>query len=142
VAKLWRPDINTKFHIDYGWWTEQPRNVRVRTWEHLCPACKDRLGKDVDAQDIDWVDPDTAEVSVVDGLTYSLRECCSQREDYVTRSTPLAASIFRLLIANGNAPLSPLQFHEKIGKSDPHAILRVLLGKQTRTHYGIKPILG
>jgi hypothetical protein len=117
VAKLWRPDINTKFHIDYGWWTEQPRNVRVRTWEHLCPACKDRLGKDVDAQDIDWVDPDTAEVSV-------------------------AASIFRLLIANGNAPLSPLQFHEKIGKSDPHAILRVLLGKQTRTHYGIKPILG
>jgi hypothetical protein len=141
VAKLLRPDINTKFRIDYDWWAKQSRDVRVLMWEHLCSECKEKFGGRVDTQDIDWVDPDTGEITVVDGLTYSLRECCSQREDYITRATPLTASIFRLLIANGNTPLSALELHEKIGRSDPRAILRMLLGKEIRTHYGIKPIL-
>jgi hypothetical protein len=141
VARLLRPDINTKFHIDYDWWTKQPRDVRILTREHLCPACKDKLGKHIDNDNIDWVDPDTGEITVVDGLTYSVRECCSQRNDYMTRTTPLAASIFRVLIATGNAPLSAVEFHEKIGRSDPDAILRILLGQRVRTHYGIKPIL-
>lgn len=141
MARLLRPNINTKFHIDYDWWAGQRRDIRVLTWEHLCPACRDKLGKVSGDADIDWVDPDTGEVTVVDGLTYSLRECCSKREDYITPSTPLAASIFRLLAGNGNTPLSPVEFHEMTGRSDPRAVLRVLLGKEMRTHYGIKPIL-
>lgn len=141
MAKLLRPDINTKFHIDYDWWAKQTRNVRVLIREQLCAKCSDRLGSGIDMGDIDWVDPDTGEISIVDGLTYSLRECCSQREDYVTRNTPLATSFFRLFIANGNTPLSAVELHEMVGRSDPRAILSVLLGKQVRTHYGIKPIL-
>jgi hypothetical protein len=141
VAKLLRPDVNTKFSIDYDWWAKQSRDVRVLTWEQLCRECKNKLGNGIDTGDIDWVDPDTGEIKVVDGLTYSLRECCSQREDYITNTTPLSVSIFRLLIANGNAPMSAVELHDRIGRSDPRAILRVLLGKQMRTHYGIKPIL-
>ncbi len=141
MAKLLRPDINTKFHIDYEWWAEQPRSIRVLIWEQLCPECRERLGSDSDKGDIDWVDPDTGEIRIVDGLTYSLRECCSQRADYITRTTPLAASIFRLFIASGNIPLSALELHEKVGRSDPRSILQILLGKQLRTHYGIKPAL-
>jgi len=141
VAKLLRPDLNTKFHIDYDWWAEQPRDVRILIWEHLCPECRTKFGRHIDTDDIDWVDPDTGEVTVVDGLTYSLRECCSRRGDYITRATPLTASVFRLLIANGNTPLSAVELHERIGRSDPHGILRILLGKQMRPHYGIKPIL-
>ncbi len=141
MANLLRPDINTKFHIDYDWWGEQARDVRVLMREQLCPECKDKFARDIDSGDIDWVDPDTGEITIVDGLTYSLRECCSQREDYITRTTPLATAIFRRLIANGNAPLSAVELHEKTGRSEPRAILRVLLGKQIRTHYGIRPIL-
>jgi len=141
VAKLLRPDVNTKFHIDYDWWAKQPRQVRVLVREQLCPQCKDKFGNGIDTGDIDWVDPDTGEITVVDGLTYSLRECCSRREDYITRTTPLATSIFRVFIADDNTPLSAAELHEKIGRSEPDAILRVLLSKQIRTHYGIKPIL-
>jgi hypothetical protein len=141
VAKLLRPDVNTKFHIDYDWWAKQPRDVRILTREHLCPECKGKFGKHIDNDNIDWVDPDTGEVTLVDGLTYSLRECCSQRNDYIARTIPLAASIFRVLLASGNVPLSATEFHKKVGRSDPHGILRVLLGEQVRTHYGIKPIL-
>jgi hypothetical protein len=141
LAKSLRPDVNTRFHIDYDWWAEQRRDLRTLIWEQLCPACKEKLGADNSSGEIDWVDPDTAEVIVVDGLTYSLRECCSKKEDYLTRATPLAASIFRVLVANRNAPLSALEFHEKIGRSDPDTILRVLLSKPLRTHYGVRPIL-
>ena len=141
MAKLLRPDINTKIHIDYDWWAEHSRNVRVLIWEQLCPECKDKFGTDTDTGDIDWVDPDTGEITMVDGLTYSLRECCSRREDYITSTTPVAASIFRVFIANGNTPLSAAELHDKIGRSDALSILRVLLGRQMRTHYGIRPIL-
>lgn len=141
MAKLLRPDINTKIHIDYDWWAEHSRNVRVLIWEQLCPECKDKFGTDTDTGDIDWVDPDTGEITIIDGLTYSLRECCSRREDYITGTTPVAASIFRVFIANGNTPLSAAELHDKIGRSDALSILRVLLGRQMRTHYGIRPIL-
>jgi len=141
MAKLLRPDVNTKFHIDYDWWTNMARDVLVLIWEHLCSECKAKYGTHADTADFDWVDSDTGEITVVDGLRYSLRECCSQRDDYITPSTPLSASIFSVFIANGNAPLSATEMHERIGKNDPRAVLRLLLGKQMRTHYGIKPIL-
>lgn len=141
MAKLLRPDVDTKFHIDYDWWAAQGRDVRVLIWEHLCQECRAKLGTHRDTEDIDWIDPGTGEVSVVDRLQYCLRECCSRRDDYIGPSTPLAASIFRVLVANGNTPLSAREIHERIGKSDPRVVLRILLGKEMRTHYGIKPIL-
>jgi len=142
MVKLLRPDINTEFHIDYDWWADQGRDVRVLIWEHLCPECKAKLESHADTANIDWVNPGTGEITIVDGLVYSLRHCCSQRDDYITPSTPLSASIFRVFVANGNAPLSATEIYERIGRSDPRALLRVLLGKQMRTHYGIMPILG
>jgi len=142
VAKLLRPDINTKFHVDYDLWADQGRDARVLMREQLCPECKAKFGSDADTGDIDWVDPSTGEVTVVDGLRYCLRECCSQREDYITRTTPLATAIFRVLIANGNTPLSAVEIHEKIGRSGPQTLLRILRGHQLRARYGIRPILG
>lgn len=141
MAKLLRPDINTKFHIDYDWWSKQQRDVRIIIWEHLCPECKEKFGTHTETGDIDWVDPNTGEVTVVDGLMYSLRDCCSRKQDYVTHRTPLATSIFRLFLANGNSPLSATEIYEKIDRRDPEAILRILLGRQSRTHYGMGPIL-
>jgi hypothetical protein len=107
----------------------------------LCPECSTRFEGYADNQDIDWVDPGTGEVTVVDGLQYSLRECCSLKEDYVTRTTPLATAVFRVLVADGDTPLSAGEIQERIGKSDPKTILRILLGREMRTHYGVRPIL-
>jgi len=142
VAKLLRPDIDTKFHIDYDWWADQGRDARILIWEQLCPECKAKYGSHADTEDIDWVDSSTGEVTVVDGLRYCLRECCSQREDFITRTTPLPAAVFRVFIANGNTPLSAVELQKRIGKSDPRTLLRILLAQEMRTHYGIRPILG
>jgi hypothetical protein len=141
MAKLKRPDIHTKFRVDYDSWTGRQRDIRMLIREQLCPECRAKFGDDLSAQDIDWVDPGTGEVSAVDGLSYYLRECCSQREDYITRGTPLTAAIFRVLIANGDVSLSAVEIHERIGRSDPKTLLRILLGQDMRTHYGVRPVL-
>ena len=141
MTKLVRPDENTKFRVDYAWWAERGRDVRVLIREQLCPDCIARFEGYTDNQDIDWVDPSTGEVTVVDGLRYSLRECCSRKEDYLTRTTPLATAVFRVLVADGDTRLSAAEIQERIGKSDPKTLLRILLGQEMRTHYGVRPIL-
>jgi len=142
LGKLVRPDINTKFRVDYDGWAERNGNIRMLIREQLCAECKAKFGSDATAQDIDWVDPSTGEVTVVDGLRYALRDCCSRKEDYISRSTPLTAAIFRALIADDGTPLSATEIHQRIGRSDPKTLLRILLGEGMRTHYGVRPILG
>jgi hypothetical protein len=141
VTKLVRPDINTKFRVDYDWWKDRGRDIRLLIRDQLCSECSTKFQDYSDTQEIDWVDPSTGEVTVVDGLRYCLRECCSRKEDYVTRNTPLATAVFRVLIADGDTPMSVTEIHERIGKSDPKTLLRVLQGHEMRTHYGIRPIL-
>ena len=141
MTKLVRPDENTRFRVDYGWWAERGRDVRVLIREQLCPDCSARFEGYTDNQHIDWVDPSTGEITVVDALRYSLRECCSRKEDYVTRTTPLATAVFRVLVADGDTRLSAAEIQERIGKSDPKTLLRILLGQEMRTHYGVRPIL-
>jgi hypothetical protein len=141
VVVLVRPDIHTKFRVDYDWFSDQGRDIRVLVREQLCDQCKTRFEEYGDAQNIDWVDPGTGEVTVVDGLQYSLRECCSRREDYITRTTPAATAIFRILLADGDTSLSATEIAERIGRHDAETVLRILLGKQMRSHYGVRPIL-
>lgn len=141
MTKLVRPDINTKFRVDYDWWSDRGRDIRVVIRDQLCSECSARFENYSGSQDIDWVDPSTGEVTVVDGLRYCLRECCSRKDDYVTRATPLTTAVFRILVADGDTPLSVTEIHERMGKSDPRTLLRVLLGQEMRTHYGVRPIL-
>jgi hypothetical protein len=141
VADLVRPDINTKFRVDYDWFADHGRDVKVLIKEQLCGECKSKFANYSDNQDIDWIDPSTGGITVVDGLRYCLRECCSRRDDYVTPTTPLSAAIFRILVADGDTPMSASEIYERIGRSDPKTMLRILLAKEMRNHYGVRPVL-
>ena len=90
------------------------------------------------AELIDWIDEETAEVTRVDGLWHSLRVCCSQKPDYVSETTPLATAVFRTFLANGNEPLSPAELETHLGRSAA-TILRTIGG--LRVYNGIKPVL-
>ena len=79
MARWMRPTVDTKFHIDFDWWEEKERNFRLHLLSHLCSDCQSRYKDHREAELIDWVDADTAEVTKVDGLWHSLRICCSQR---------------------------------------------------------------
>lgn len=133
-----KPDLNTKFHIDFSWWEKQNRDIRIYLRESLCPDCKAAYLAMPDDREVDWVDPETAEVTRVDSLWQRLRTCCSRKPGYITDSTPVIESIFLTLLANGNKPLSVLELHKRIDKRPPEVLLRMLTRGQV--YLGIRPV--
>ncbi len=83
-----KPTPDTKFHIDYEWWDREGRELRVYLLSHLSPEQREMFAgqTDSDAEEIDWVDPTTAEVRKIDPLDRALQEA-SQGEDFVTPIT-------------------------------------------------------
>ena len=136
-SALIKPTLDTKFHIDFDWWEEKERNFRLHLLSHLCSDCQSRYKDHREAELIDWVDADTAEVTKVDGLWHSLRICCSQRPDYVDELTPLTTAVFRTFLANGNEPLSAVELQDRLHRP-ADTILRTIGG--VRVYHGIKPV--
>jgi len=133
-----KSDITTKFHIDFNWWKAQKRNFRIHLWNQLCSECRERFVSHRETEDIDWIEPDTAEVRRVDGLWQALRTCCSLKPGYITDQTPLATAAFRVFLANDNTPLSALELSEAIGRKTPETILDTLAGG--KVYKGIRPV--
>jgi hypothetical protein len=134
-----RPTVDTRFHIDPGWWDEKGRNFRVHLLSHLCSDCQERYKNYQEAELIDWVDADTAELTRVDGLWHSLRTCCSLKPDYISELTPLTTAIFRTFLANGNEPLTSAELGNILHRP-AETILRTIGG--FRVYHGIKPSVG
>ena len=133
-----KPAIDTKFHIDFEQWTKSNRNFRVILHSYLCPECRETFSNYQEAKDIDWIDPETGAVRRVDGLWQALTSHCKLQLDYISSSTPLTSAIFRVFLANENAPLSPTEIYEILGRKDPQTILRLLTSSEN--YKGIRPI--
>lgn len=139
ASKRIKPTLETKFHIDYEWWDREGRELRVYLLSHLSPEQRELFARQTasDAEEIDWVDPKTAEVHKIDPLQRALQDA-SQREDFITAHTSLVDAVFRVFLANNNTSLTPLELGERIGR-DPITILRTLSG---RTVYkGLRPVI-
>jgi len=133
-----RPTMDTKFHIDYDWWERAGRDLDVYLRSHLCPEHQEAYA-DVGADAlVDTVDPETGEVTRVLGIQHMLITHCSQQPDYLTPQTTLVNAVFRVFLANGNTPLTPVELGERLGRP-ARMILRTLSGP--RVYKGIRPIL-
>jgi hypothetical protein len=132
-----KPTLETRFHIDRDWWEEKGRNFRVHLLSHLCSECQERYKDYHETELIDWIDAATGEVAQVDGLWHSLRVCCSQKSEYVNEQTPLTTAIFRVFLANGNEPLTPVELGKQLNRP-ADTILRTIGGLQV--YHGIKPV--
>lgn len=137
MANWVKPTIDTKYYIDFDWWEQRGRNLRVQLFSNLCPECQARYKDYREADLVDWVDADTAEVSRVDGLWHSLRTCCSLKPDYASERTPLTTAIFRTFLAKGNEPLSSAELAEEVHRP-AETILRTIGG--VKVYHGIKPV--
>jgi hypothetical protein len=86
-----------KYYIDLDWYREQERSFVLLATSRLCPSSqKKKIPKS-----------DTA-------LMNTLKQCCSKSEQYITLDMTLTESIFRLLLANGNNPMSLEQMQTKL----------------------------
>lgn len=137
MAEYIKPTLDTKFHIDFDWWRQQNRKMRVHLSSRLCPECQAQRAAQ-SAQDIDWVDPYTGEVKPVDGLWEVVRDCCSQGSDYITPQTPLVYAVFLTFVANDNAPLTAVELQEAVGNRPASTILRTFSSREV--FYGIRPV--
>jgi len=137
MAVLWRrPSVDTKFHIDLGWWEEQDRDIRVAVREALCDSCSEMV--DGTGVEIDWVDEQTGQVTRVDPLWHSLRTCCSLKSDYIEPNTTVIDAVFRTFLANGNQPLTIQELYELLDRRPPATLLRLLTAGPV--YMGIRPV--
>jgi len=131
-----KPGLNTLYHIDFDWWKVHDSNWRVFLFSYLCPehqAAFSGMGNNVM---IDWVDPETAEIHQVDGLQSTLMNHCAKLDGFFTEQTTLVDAIFRVFLSNGNAPLTPIELSDRIGKP-AETIVRTLSGQNV--YRGIRP---
>jgi hypothetical protein len=137
MAKRIKPTLDTRFHIDYEWWERQGGDLRVYLISHLAPEQRELFVDNRDIEEVDWIDPVTAEVTRVDALQRALIEA-SKQPDFITHRTSLVDAVFRVFLANNNTPLTPVELGERIGR-DPRTILRTLGG--TTVYKGLRPVV-
>ena len=81
--------------------------------------------------------PGPAEVKQVDGIQHALMNHCALQPEFVNAKTTVVEAVFRLMLVNGNQPMSVAEMAKKLGKS-ADTILRTIGG--THVYRGIKPV--
>ncbi len=137
LARIIKPTLTTRFHIDYEWWGRNEREWRVYLLSHLCPEHRATLESVSESARIDWIDPVSGEVRSIDGIQHALVSHCSLQPEYIGPHTTLVDAVFRVFLANGNVPLTVSEIAEKINRP-ALTMLRTLSGN--RVYKGIRPV--
>ncbi|OGO17043.1 MAG: hypothetical protein A2Z14_09015 [Chloroflexi bacterium RBG_16_48_8] len=135
---LLRPTLDTKFHIEYGWWDRENRDLEIYLRGHLCAKHQETFAElDANAL-VNNVDPETGEVTRVPGIQNVLITHCAQQPGYITRQTTMVNAVFKIFLANGNVPLTTREIGERLGRN-PNLVLRTF--SSPRVYKGIRPYL-
>lgn len=126
-----RPQISqagpdTRFQIDYDWWTENNRSLE----SYLNSKLNQEISLEGDTTQIDLIDPITGQVHPLSGFEYAIQNYVSQLpEDFIRRSS-LVDGTFFVLLANGNRPMTATEIAEQVGRS-PDIVFKTLGSAQT-----------
>lgn len=134
---LRKPTVDTPFHIDYSWFERSGEDLRLIILNQLPAEIREKLSQTGDSTTIDYVDPETAEVTQLDELGAAIR-AAAKDPNFINPHTPVVDSVFRVFLGNGNEPLSPNQLEERIGKSA--ATILKTLSNGTHVYKGIRPV--
>jgi hypothetical protein len=135
---LVKPSLQTRFHIDFDWWSKNENDWHVHLSGLLCAEHKAAFAAMQSGALIDFVDPETAEVRPMDGLQQIILSHCARQPEFVTGQTQLVEGVFRTFLANGNSPLTPNELSERLGRP-ANTIMITISGP--RVYKGIRPIL-
>lgn len=131
-----KPSLETPFHIDFDWWQQNDRDWRVYLRSLMCEEHQATFAEWDDEQKLDWVDPETAEVKVVDGLQHTLMTHCALAPSFLEERTAMVEAVFRTFLINGNKPMTSIELAEKLGRP-AMTILRTIAGM--RVYRGLRP---
>ncbi len=136
---LVRPTIETRFILTSIGGVIMTAIRRVYLQAFLCAEHQKAFASMDLTATVDWIDPQTAEVQRVDGLQHVLISHCARLPTFITNHTSLVDAVFRLLLANGNNPLTPVELGQQLNR-DATTILKTLSG--TRVYKGLRPCPG
>jgi hypothetical protein len=131
-----KPTLKTPFHVDFKWWQANDNNWHVGLHDMLCPEHQEAFSGFVEGQLIDWIDPETAEISELDGLQTTLINHCAQQPGFLDAHTVLIEAVFRIFLANGDKPLTAEELGAQLNRA-PDVILKTIAGP--RVYKGIRP---
>ncbi len=97
-SALVKPTLDTTFHIDYSWWDRSGEDLRVYLFSHLSPEQREHLSSDAENHVVDYVDPDTGEVTQMDELQLALQVAAHSPTSSIRKrrsSTAFSASFWR-----------------------------------------------
>lgn len=134
-SALIKPTLDTLFHIDYSWWERNGEDLRTYQLSHLPAEQRERISQNTENQVVDYIDPETGEVSQLDEIGLAIQQAAKD-PDFINPHTSVVDNIFRVFLANGNAPQSPNELAEKIDRP-ASLILKTLSGG--RIYKGIRP---
>jgi hypothetical protein len=135
-TSLIKPSLQTPFHIDFEWWQKNERDWHVYLRSLLCLEHQELFADVQEGEMIDWVDPRTAEVKMVNGIQHTLMSHCARRPEFVTEQTALVEAVFRLFLTNDNMPMTSEDLGARLNRP-PQTILRTLSGP--RVYKGLRP---
>jgi hypothetical protein len=133
---LIKPTLQTPFHIDFDWWRATDNNWHIALKSLLCTEHQQAFADLPEGQMIDWVDPETAEVRLLDGLQNALIDHCAKQPGFLDEHTALVDAIFRVLLANGNAAMSADELGTHLNRP-ADTILKTIAGP--RVYKGLRP---
>jgi len=137
-SSLAKPTIQTKFHIDFGWWSQIDHDWRVFLQGLLCPEHQQEFGDSPDIEMVDFIDPNTAEIQQVDAVQHLLISHCARQPGFIEPHTALVDAVFRVFLSNGNTPLTSAELGERLGRP-ADTILRTLSGGMV--YRGVRPVI-
>ena len=133
---LIKPTLQTPFHIDFEWWRANDNNWHIALEALLCPEHQASYSSLPEGQLIDWIDPETAEIRQMDGLQNVIINHCAKQEGFLNEHTGLVEGVFRLLLANGNTPMTPDGLGSRLNRP-ADTILKTIAG--ARVYKGLRP---
>ena len=133
---LLKPTLETPFCVDFDWWQKNDNNWRISLRDMLCPEHQEAMAEMEEDHLIDWIDPQTGEVTELEGLQTLLINHCAKQEGFLDIHTALVEAVFRVLLANGNKPMTPIELGDVLNRP-AETILKTLAGM--RVYKGIKP---
>lgn len=134
---LAKPTLDTPYRVDFDWWSNK-EELRMYLLSHLLPEQRDRLLQSAESKVVDFIDPETGEITRLDELQLAINQA-AQDPNFITPHTSLVDGIFRCFLANGNQPLTPRDLEARIGRP-AMTILKMLTAG--RVYQGIRPYHG
>ena len=120
-----------RWFIDTDWLERNDRSFVALAERCLCADCRKRL-------------KDSRGKLSADELFATVRDCCSGAPGFISGTTPIMESAFRLFLANGNQPLDLIELGRQLSDwrgVDTYRTSVEVLSRLLRDdgYYGIRP---